>query len=332
MQRVLLQVVVVIVLGLGAMLLTSYYSAYTARTSTWNSVALLFGHVHNSTSETPDLRIVDPGDFSFRARFSNTPPDQMPVPTGWLGYVCGSDSLRYGWAWTGVIAVKERNDENDTLRVAERCMDNYFGHFPRWSSTNIQATSSDDRLPYVTEYAFGWPERSLMLRVRYDHISNTPQPFDSISLPLIDRIAGRASTSPGSSTLYPVRPIWPGLLINTLVLGIVADRLLSWFFIPPVRWYLRRAFWVHRERRRDRGLCPLCKYTLKGSPTCSECGWTGDSTHTRFSVTAANPLSANSTRPASPPAVDALTPPPAAPSSVPTPPPPAPSSSPGLPP
>ncbi|MFI4896321.1 MAG: hypothetical protein ACIARR_00675 [Phycisphaerales bacterium JB059] len=58
----------------------------------------------------------------------------------------------------------------------------------------------------------------------------------------------------------PVRPVWPGFLINTLVYAGACWLLLA---APggAVRW-----------RRARRGLCPACGYDLNGLPACPECG------------------------------------------------------------
>jgi hypothetical protein len=45
----------------------------------------------------------------------------------------------------------------------------------------------------------------------------------------------------------------------------------------PYPLYLVVADPLRRRRRRRRGLCPMCGYDLRGSPSgvCSECGWGG---------------------------------------------------------
>lgn len=70
--------------------------------------------------------------------------------------------------------------------------------------------------------------------------------------------------TPGSQRqALPLRPIWPGFLIDTffyaalwlgMIVGLGAAR---------------------RTLRTRRGLCPMCKYDLRGcnEPGCPECGW-----------------------------------------------------------
>lgn len=62
----------------------------------------------------------------------------------------------------------------------------------------------------------------------------------------------------------PTRPIWPGLIVNTLLMGVVSTALV---FGPGV---------VRRRRRIAQGRCLACGYDLRGGPageaTCPECG------------------------------------------------------------
>jgi hypothetical protein len=69
----------------------------------------------------------------------------------------------------------------------------------------------------------------------------------------------------------PLRPIWPGFIVNTLFYA-----LLLWlmFFAP---------FAARRTRRRRRGLCEKCAYPIGTSPICTECG----------AAVAHSPISAN---------------------------------------
>lgn len=58
----------------------------------------------------------------------------------------------------------------------------------------------------------------------------------------------------------PLRPMWPGFVINTL-------------FYAGLLWLLFAAPLALRRRSRiKRGLCPKCAYPVGTSPTCTECG------------------------------------------------------------
>ncbi len=61
----------------------------------------------------------------------------------------------------------------------------------------------------------------------------------------------------------PLLPLWPGLVANTLIYG-----LLWWLGLAARRM-------VICNRRFRRGLCPICRYDLGFNNTagCPECGW-----------------------------------------------------------
>jgi len=107
----------------------------------------------------------------------------------------------------------------------------------------------------------GWPMRSLVGEQRI--VPGKPPWF------LVGAIeAGQLSLSwPASvsrplmvSRLLPLRPVWSGLVVNTLIYALVA-----W-----CAWMLARA--GRRCRRRRRGRCPGCGYPIGASCRCSECG------------------------------------------------------------
>ena len=65
------------------------------------------------------------------------------------------------------------------------------------------------------------------------------------------------------ATVLPLRPIWPGFLIDTVFYAAI------WFALFFGFASAKRAI------RRKRGRCPRCGYDLRGnlSAGCSECGW-----------------------------------------------------------
>ncbi len=75
------------------------------------------------------------------------------------------------------------------------------------------------------------------------------------------RLIGHSRTPMGGP--IPTLPIWPGLILNTLFYAAI------WFALFTAVGALRTA------RRLRRGLCPLCRYDLRGLPqrACPECGW-----------------------------------------------------------
>ncbi len=62
---------------------------------------------------------------------------------------------------------------------------------------------------------------------------------------------------------FPYRPIWSGLIINTLIYTV-----LLWIAVYIVRS-------IKHDRRLHRGACPYCAYDLQFNYTsgCPECGW-----------------------------------------------------------
>jgi hypothetical protein len=101
--------------------------------------------------------------------------------------------------------------------------------------------------PYSTdvvlaENEYGWPARAL---------TNDPEP--KLLSPR------RYSLSVGEPRL-PLRPIWPGFAINTLLYA----GMLWLLFAAP--------FALRRRRRIKRGLCPKCAYPIGVSDVCTECG------------------------------------------------------------
>jgi hypothetical protein len=68
--------------------------------------------------------------------------------------------------------------------------------------------------------------------------------------------------------VLPLRPLWPGFLINTVFYGLIL-----WLIICG-------PFVLRRLIRIKRGRCPKCGYDLRGAPPevgagggCPECGW-----------------------------------------------------------
>ncbi len=60
--------------------------------------------------------------------------------------------------------------------------------------------------------------------------------------------------------IIPLRPLWPGLVVNTIFYAVVLWLLVGGLFV------------LRRIVRLRRGLCPACAYPMGGSAVCSECG------------------------------------------------------------
>jgi hypothetical protein len=81
---------------------------------------------------------------------------------------------------------------------------------------------------------------------------------------VVPGVEPRATASiPGLEHAFPYRPLWPGLLANTLLYGLAAYGLGK---IPST---------TLRLRTRNLGLCPKCRYDRSGltaQTKCPECG------------------------------------------------------------
>lgn len=133
---------------------------------------------------------------------------------------------------------------------------------PSWVNLDNQQPGN---IQVVTQFAVGWPLPSF---TGWWRVNTTPMLAqirgmqDMIAPHRMWRFELTASLPGGRAADFPLVPIWPGLIVNTLVLGAPALLLL---FVTPVR----------RRRRRQKGKCPRCAYDLKHefATGCSECGW-----------------------------------------------------------
>jgi len=113
-----------------------------------------------------------------------------------------------------------------------------------------------NRSIYTVEVAeCGWPVRCLAAERWWEMHGPTPFSWRSSAL----RIGAFA---------FPDRLLWGGLIVNTLVYG-----LLIWAI--PTAWIR-----TTRLTRRWRGRCPACAYQLHDglASGCPECGWKRDQT------------------------------------------------------
>jgi hypothetical protein len=117
--------------------------------------------------------------------------------------------------------------------------------------------------PY-TDWKFvtaGWPASWLWGWKRDVVVSREP-PWEAY--PWIQQSRGGVIELPlirgGGTRPFPIKPYWPGLVINVALYSAIA--FLLWSALGFVR----------RVDRRRRGLCAYCGYELTGMPKCPECG------------------------------------------------------------
>ena len=103
--------------------------------------------------------------------------------------------------------------------------------------------------------AYGWPRRCLMGGFA------KCTPGTQVNLGWWDNPLGLKATS------LPIRPIWPGLIVNTGLFGT------AWFALLGLLSLAAKA--LRHRRRIRRGHCPRCTYDLRSefSSGCPECGW-----------------------------------------------------------
>ena len=132
--------------------------------------------------------------------------------------------------------------------------------YPEWLPwwTNVQTLLVNDEGDWkVTQFATGWPVRTMMHEFRESYLRN----FDD---PGSERWHWAWPLETNPMRALPLRPLWPGFAINTI-------------FYAAILWLPVAGLGALRRRRRiKRGLCPACAYDLRGrgtqSLTCPECG------------------------------------------------------------
>lgn len=128
-----------------------------------------------------------------------------------------------------------------------------------WSKLGVSTNRGGSRAGIEGEAAAGWP----MLAMWCDMERSSPEygsardPWSSVALS--SRLTGRAGLY-GPVDRMPLRPIWPGFAINTLVYAFVIGA--AWSGVGT----------LCRAIRRRRGLCARCAYPVGASPVCTECG------------------------------------------------------------
>ena len=123
---------------------------------------------------------------------------------------------------------------------------------------------ADHEITDMCIFRAGWP--CLALGGEALRIWRTDHEFDrqafAVWLPETSWNAGRDMYSEFNTIKrsIPLRPIWPGFAINTILYA----GILWLVFLAP--------FQVRRYRRIKRGLCPACAYPIGTSDVCTECG------------------------------------------------------------
>jgi hypothetical protein len=142
---------------------------------------------------------------------------------------------------------------------------------PSWSVLRNRATCGELDQTRAADRAFGWPALSLQTSFVAQQISGgavTIQWIGGIPMregePMDFGARGRGmAPHPGEPKALPLRPIWPGFLIDILIYAAIWAGL--FFGFTSAKRFIRTRC----------GRCPRCAYDLRGdlAAGCSECGW-----------------------------------------------------------
>ncbi|MCA9291295.1 MAG: hypothetical protein KDA25_09205 [Phycisphaerales bacterium] len=113
--------------------------------------------------------------------------------------------------------------------------------------------------------ATGWPMRALSASAWQDTSADGIVTAHQTGIELSPAFA---APGPGPVLYWdfralPTRPIWRGLIVDTLAFGLL--------WLIGIAWVVRIRTIPARRRVRS-GRCGVCGYDRRGAPTCSECG------------------------------------------------------------
>ncbi|MEQ8844716.1 MAG: hypothetical protein RIB58_07660 [Phycisphaerales bacterium] len=177
-----------------------------------------------------------------------------PPPTHWEGGIQREDHVEF-------IAMHQGLLESywETRQIPEPVDPKLRSLLPRWVEPRQDPRPGYARWRYpgidvgVHVYAYGWPTRGA-----YGRMSYAAAPSGAFG----HSYDGLVETRMKSNLVrFPLRPIWPGLLANTLFYATIILALLVGLRLTRIR------------RRRKRGRCIACAYELGQSiSVCPECG------------------------------------------------------------
>jgi hypothetical protein len=121
----------------------------------------------------------------------------------------------------------------------------------------LSPSSFDDpshKITFFVEAASGWPLLSMRACVELG------EDMKSIEKTHGAFVVNGATSFVVDGRALPLRPLWPGFAINTILYA-------------AILWLLFAApGFVRRRRRGRRGQCPACAYPVGSSTVCTECG------------------------------------------------------------
>lgn len=137
-------------------------------------------------------------------------------------------------------------------------------HDAHWIKEQLVLTRSFGSTDALIEHGHGWPMLALMGSMTFIFGPNGSTGYGNGLYEIGPLSLGPFSTGPWYRRVLPLRPMWPGFAVNTVLYGFVL-----WLMVTL-------AFMLRNRRRIRRGLCWKCAYNLRGMPVtgiaCPECG------------------------------------------------------------
>lgn len=186
----------------------------------------------------------------------------------------GPDSNAWYWRERTARGVQQIDGLGTSRRVsagqrgADRAMP------PVWSTMIVLPTDGEVNLERK-EFAVGWPYPALASRLERNAQTaamGRPRPawtiVDGREIPIEDPQRRMLATITGQIDVMPTRPIWGGLLLNSVLFALPVW--LGCLLIAAIIAFGPRRWW-----RKKRGCCPRCAYDLRHdfATGCPECGW-----------------------------------------------------------
>ncbi|MBL0927216.1 MAG: hypothetical protein IBJ11_06125 [Phycisphaerales bacterium] len=115
----------------------------------------------------------------------------------------------------------------------------------------------------MVDQAIGWPFRAAVARTSIALSGPTWRVDSGIRIPdewTSPRLMGKSWYLEGMPFVFPLEPIWGGLLANLAI------------YVAPIVVALETARALRRRRRVRRRRCPACAYPMGPSRVCTECG------------------------------------------------------------
>lgn len=137
-------------------------------------------------------------------------------------------------------------------------------HDVKWIKEQLFLAKPPMGASALIEHSHGWPMLTLMGSMRFTYNWNASRTQSDGLYEIGPLSLGPFSTGQSYWRVLPLRPMWPGFAVNTVLYGFVL-----WLMVAMM-------FALRKQRRIRRGLCWRCAYNLRSMPVtssaCPECG------------------------------------------------------------